>query len=282
MKFDKRLCALGLSLCVSVVSAQAPSQPDNAAPSPGKCAPATPMKPPQYPDEASKTLSGTTVLVLSLDPCGVVTYVQVESSSGHAQLDEAAVSAARGWVFEEGEEHRRVRVPVEFSPDGLPPSPLAKADGAQPGAYSIEQALAHYDRMQFSPVQTPAADGTLPVWIEDPLPLDFPTVAENLARLAREGQPEPERDHIRYFRLNDHLRMEAYEVFDDAGWPWAPAMVRRRVVSDGKQSFWASALICEAQRQACAEFEKLMRESDGRQTPTPPAPAPPPGVRRGR
>ncbi|MNV63194.1 Gram-negative bacterial tonB protein [compost metagenome] len=53
---------------------------------------------------------------------GAVTGVVVDTSSGHADLDAAAVEAARGWTLNPGSKNGKavggqVRVPVRFDMD---------------------------------------------------------------------------------------------------------------------------------------------------------------------
>jgi TonB family protein len=83
--------------------------------------------PPHYPEQSLKDSStGVVVLVVDLKADGAVVGVRVEKSSGHAELDQAAMGAAVKWRFHPAMEAGRgaasqVRVPVEFKmdePDG--------------------------------------------------------------------------------------------------------------------------------------------------------------------
>lgn len=66
--------------------------------------------PPEYPEEARlQGWHGRVVLAVTVAPDGAVTDLRVQSSSGHALLDEAAMRAVRRWRFEPG---RRGGVPV--------------------------------------------------------------------------------------------------------------------------------------------------------------------------
>jgi protein TonB len=59
--------------------------------------------PPAYPRLAERRgWTGTVVLLIDVAADGSVTEVRVESSSGYDILDEAAVSAVRGWRFQPG------------------------------------------------------------------------------------------------------------------------------------------------------------------------------------
>ena len=63
--------------------------------------------------------SGTVVLVLDVDPEGVISKVAMDRSSGYPKLDAAAIEAAASWRFTPAQEggkpvRSRVRVPVTF------------------------------------------------------------------------------------------------------------------------------------------------------------------------
>lgn len=95
--------------------------PEDPAAAPTECpaiAPST--RPPVYPMAlAEQGLSGVTLLMLEVDPCGAVAQVRVERSSGYAEFDQAAVEAAQGWrlapAYQDGVAvPQRVRRPVRF------------------------------------------------------------------------------------------------------------------------------------------------------------------------
>jgi protein TonB len=77
-------------------------------------------RPPCYPAEAQRRgHEGRVVLRVHVGADGRALSVEVEESSGHAALDEAAVAAVRGWIFEPAREGDRavesvVRVPFRF------------------------------------------------------------------------------------------------------------------------------------------------------------------------
>ncbi|TGW20551.1 energy transducer TonB [Stenotrophomonas maltophilia] len=77
---------------------------------------------PHYPPEAMQQgLSGRSLLKALIDAKGTVAAVIVETSSGHALLDEAAVDELRGWPFVRAEaestvpELTIVRVPMRYA-----------------------------------------------------------------------------------------------------------------------------------------------------------------------
>jgi TonB family protein len=76
---------------------------------------------PRYPREAMEQgLSGRSLLKALIDVHGAVAAVIVETSSGHAVLDEAAVQELRGWRFVRGDDTGPVpaltivRVPMRY------------------------------------------------------------------------------------------------------------------------------------------------------------------------
>jgi TonB family protein len=91
----------------------------------------------QYPPSARATREhGDVMLALTVDADGHVSKVDVLESGG-ADLDEAAIVAARQWTFvparKNGKVHAsRIRVPFHFAPPAAPPElvgPPPKADG---------------------------------------------------------------------------------------------------------------------------------------------------------
>lgn len=86
--------------------------------------------PPKYPAEAMKAgITGTVMLVVDVKANGAVTAVNVEKSSGHAELDQAAADAAKQWRFNPASKNGKatagkVRVPVEFAME-MPAEPTA-------------------------------------------------------------------------------------------------------------------------------------------------------------
>lgn len=77
--------------------------------------------PPDYPLAlACAGVGGEVVLVLSLDAKGVPADVRIERSSRQEALDQAAVTAVRGWRFKPATNRgepvpTKIRVPVKFS-----------------------------------------------------------------------------------------------------------------------------------------------------------------------
>jgi len=71
---------------------------------------------PEYPLEARKKhLKGDGMLLLHIDmPSGNVTSVDVEKSTGHKILDDAAVRSFLRWRFRAGT-YTKVRVPIHYT-----------------------------------------------------------------------------------------------------------------------------------------------------------------------
>ena len=68
---------------------------------------------PEYPLAARRRgCTGTVLLVVEVAADGAVVAVAVQRSCGHRVLDDAAVTAVRGWAFDGGP--GRIEVPIEF------------------------------------------------------------------------------------------------------------------------------------------------------------------------
>lgn len=78
------------------------------------------MHPPEYPrEELAAEVTGTVVLLVTVDENGEFVDVKVEKSSRNRNLDRAAMDAARKWRFNPSVKNGKrsgdvVRVPVEF------------------------------------------------------------------------------------------------------------------------------------------------------------------------
>lgn len=94
--------------------------------------------PPSYPRAAAEgSMGGKVVLLIDVAADGSVVDAVVESSSPAGVFDAATVEAAKQWKFQPPMENGkavagRVRVPVDFSPDG-PPAPDAAGAGPDQG-----------------------------------------------------------------------------------------------------------------------------------------------------
>ena len=76
----------------------------------------------EYPfDARSRWLQGRGLFVLSVRPNGTVESVEVSKSTGHAELDQCAVSAFMEWRFKPGSVAPRVKIPMEYTMAGLRP-----------------------------------------------------------------------------------------------------------------------------------------------------------------
>jgi TonB family protein len=84
--------------------------------------PASQMAPPVYPFRAARSgREGKAIVSVALDRCGRVLDARIERSTGTAELDQAALDAARRWVFGAGDPETprtlvngRYEAPVEF------------------------------------------------------------------------------------------------------------------------------------------------------------------------
>lgn len=116
-------------LSLAVVATAVPQLPSVAAPAPTHAPPTVDQalrREPAYPAAAAaRGEEGTVVLRLTVAPDGTVQDAEVKTSSGHAELDRAALDAAQSWTFKRGELPRWssanpwLLVPITFVHDGL-------------------------------------------------------------------------------------------------------------------------------------------------------------------
>ena len=220
--------------------------------------------PPKYPPDAARAgVSGTVVLIITVTATGAVESILVERSSGSRSLDTAAIDAANEWTYAPSIEHGkavrgRVRVPVDFK----------MGDDDEP----VRAAVAHLAPRLRVPVVTPDADGTLPRFIPDPLPLEADSVAATMALLEAQATPIDlppglPADIALYTWIgeNGETRWEVYT----GEMPHAPTLVRTRLTTDGRHGFSVTRVLCEAKdAEACERFLSHVQRS-GRQRAVP-------------
>lgn len=219
--------------------------------------------PPKYPVDAARAgISGTVVLVISVSASGDVESVLVERSSGNRSLDTAAIDAANEWTYAPSIEHGkavrgRVRVPVDFK--------MGNED--EP----VRAAVANLAPRLRVPVVTPAADGTVPQFIQDALPLEADSVAAVVALLQAQGTPIDIPDlpaDIALYTMEGENGETRWEVYTGEI-PHAPTVVRTRLTTDGKHGFSVTRVLCEAKgAEACKQFLAHAQRS-GRQRAVP-------------
>ncbi|QWF15698.1 energy transducer TonB [Lysobacter capsici] len=256
-KFATRYAALLAALIAAPVAAQSIA-PGGGAPMPDGCPAGAPSRPtPTYPMDIYGA-AGRVTLVLDIDRCGLVDQVWIETDSGYEAMDYAAVDSAKDWRL--SPQYRdgvavpsRVRVPVDFAR----PTPQQMAD------YHA-RAQAQWDVVwpltQVAEVAA-AGDGSLDGFVPDALPMDEGSATELMLKARREGHEVP----------GGELGWPALRVSNDRGafqWlliedghPAAPSLIRQRLVSDGKKSFYASRVLCGAAKPAaCAKLDKMVRD----------------------
>lgn len=113
----------------------------------GRLDPASRLRQPEvYPKEAiDKCVSGTTVIIVDVDGEGRFVHAVVEKSSRDRHLDNAALEAARHWVYipprnEKGEtEADRIRIPLDFEAHESCWTKIVPDAPAYPEASSVER-----------------------------------------------------------------------------------------------------------------------------------------------
>lgn len=218
--------------------------------------------PPKYPVDAARAgISGTVVLVITVGPSGAVESILVERSSGNRSLDTAAIDAANEWTYAASIEHGkavrgRVRVPVDFK--------MGSED--EP----VRAAVANLAPRLRVPAVMPDAEGTVPQFIPDPLPLEAGSVAAVMALLQAQGSlidiPDLPAD-IALYTLEGENGETRWEVYT-GDIPHAPTVVRTRLSTDGKHGFSVTRVLCEAEAEACKRFLAYVQRS-GRQRAVP-------------
>lgn len=97
--------------------------PDGAG---GSADGSTRLPPPEYPQAAYQAgLSGKVLLLVDVDAAGNVTHAEIERATPAGVFDAATLEAVKQWKFQPPLENGRpvpgrVRVPVQFEPDGKP------------------------------------------------------------------------------------------------------------------------------------------------------------------
>jgi len=205
--------------------------------------------PPKYPPEAARAgVTGTVVMIISVSATGAIENVMVERSSGNRLLDTAAIDAVNEWTFAPAIEHGkpirgRVRVPVDFNM-GNEDEPIRAAVMNLPA------------RLHVAPV-APDASGTVPQFIDDPLPLEAGSVAATVALLQAHGTPIdlPELPPgVSLYTMEGESGRTQWEVYSGEI-PHAPTVVRKRMTHDGTHGFMVTRVLCESKdTDACERF----------------------------
>lgn len=211
--------------------------------------------PPKYPSEAARAgVTGTVVLIITVSDSGLVENILVERSSGNRLLDTAAIDAANEWTFAPAIEHGkpvrgRVRVPMDFD----------MGDEDEP----LRQAVAGLPLRLRMATMVPDAAGTIPRFIEDPVPLEADSVAAMLALLQAKGTPIelPELPPgVSLYTLEGENGSTHWEVYT-GDFPAAPSLVRERMTRDGTHGFIATRVLCESKdAEACARLLAYVRQ----------------------
>lgn len=239
--------------------------PQNARLYPVTCPPPEVRQPvPDFPGDAPLDAPGGTAFVLlDVDTCGTVVYFTLEKSSGQVAFDRAAMETTSTWrlpprVENGSPQPQRFRVPVVFHP--YPPEDVARFR---------EQ----WRLMQHSVVALDA-NGQLPGYLHDPLPMESGSFEEILARVQREARPVPtEFERAKVYREGKKLELVEWTLFQDMD--FGTALMRRRVVTDGTKSFFVTRGICgSSDLQQCSLFKEFLATGLLPADPLPALPSP--------
>lgn len=114
------------TLAVAVASGCQPG-PEGPAPVPATNVAAIDTPPPEYPLAlACDGVGGRVDVMVSVGTDGRLTVVDIQRSSGHAELDQAARKAIPTWKFQPATANgkpivKKMLVPVTFTPPPIPP-----------------------------------------------------------------------------------------------------------------------------------------------------------------
>lgn len=127
--------ALAIGLMLAGCSSEQADQPTPVAPTQPM---AVETPPPEYPEElACAGIEGEVGVLLTIGVDGIPKNVKVEDTSGHPQLDAAAVDAVKGWKFQAGTSRGQpaespLRVPVKFTAPGMDSERCRDVSGGLP------------------------------------------------------------------------------------------------------------------------------------------------------
>lgn len=227
---------------------------------------------PEYPDALkSAQVAGEVVLVIVVDRCGLASNVEVEKSSGHPALDQAAARAAMHWRFNPKDGGAKLRIPVRFDPSvgGPEPPPSSRSRPR-------DQYFAQRRAMKATPPKLDPS-GKVVGFVLDEFPIGISTVEEGVALLDRHAQrqtsPEPA---LRQYYLLDEEGISFWFLVDDPSIA-GKAIYRQRGVGDGSKGFWVTSSLCEPKgTPVCKGFEAYLAGFTAQEPLPPPPPAPPP------
>lgn len=229
--------------------------------------------PPQYPpEEFYLGITSTAVLIMDVGLDGAVEQVFVEQSSRNRALDKAAIGAARTWRFSaavvNGVPARgRVRIPVSF----------AWEHGDAEDEAVRERALTLPSRLQVPASSVDLdADGTVPGYVEDPIPLEVGNVADAIAMLKARGSQRSTAGMspgVAIYTLDGENDRTRWLVYEGTHY-YAPALVRKRVAHDGRHAYLVTRVLCEAiEADVCARLNgSVQRPYRQRAVPLEPGP----------
>lgn len=119
--------ALPTVFAIATLVAACQKAPEGPPPAPSTPPMARNTPPPDYPEAlACDGIGGQVVLMLRIGPDGRTADVQLHRTSGHRELDEAAITAVRGWEFRPATvagqpASKKIQVPVTFKPPQIRP-----------------------------------------------------------------------------------------------------------------------------------------------------------------
>jgi len=198
--------------------------------------------PPRYPPELAVRGTGGKVLVdLTIDACGRVLHSTVKTSSGHKKLDEAALTASRGWVLHPADRARAV--------DGHFEREVAFSIGATDKV------------VPFARLDWPDSHRR-PRYVLEPDFKDFATAATARSAIQvpveKTMQPPYAGIQSQFFRYGDQLPMEYWLFVYRAG--EANLAARYRLAFEQDEPVVRVGIVCDDKPEACEKArEQLLK-----------------------
>ena len=236
------------------------------------------MRPPKYPSEAAAAhVEGRVLLNVTVEKDGTPSDIVVQTSSGNASLDNAAVEAVSSWKFSPslcgGKAIRSIaQVPVDFQlSDALPPESIEMATAAKPSDAGV-------------PVLSEVGRELAP----DQRPMEFQSVSRMLQFLRNDVDVKPI-GAAHSINLTTTLSMfespashQTWKVWEstEGGWTvtrggWA-SIIRTRFTESGRTTWELYSQLCNGDTGWCSRVLNFYLSVMKQKSPPIPPPAPTP------
>jgi len=227
------------------------------------------LRPPKYPAAAAAAhMEGRVLVSIIVHADGRATDAFVRRSSGHDELDLAALDAVSSWRYKPRNCNGKpaaeeVWVPIEFNLDESAREASSDVDGRASTGYRARGYTVERDE---APIAAPTARAMLQLLQQDPSFEEF---------------PERVLDAVTTMRMYVQRRAhEAYEVFESSEGGWSVAngnstfVLRMRYAGRGAKDALLYAVACDGPKDWCERTERQQVDFLVRNPPPPMPPAP--------